>query len=65
MKDGDVEELYQTIRRVYDRNVNHQELSIEGYSNVMNDFNMKTIARKVEHTYHLLLGRPLKSEVAG
>ncbi|QJD87437.1 glycosyltransferase family 4 protein [Cohnella herbarum] len=65
VKDGDVEELYRTIRRVYDKGVNHQELSNEGYANVMNDFNMKAIARKVENTYHSLLARKMKAETAG
>jgi glycosyltransferase involved in cell wall biosynthesis len=62
VKDGDVEELYQTIQRVYDNVVNHQELSRQGYASVMNDFNMKTIAQKVEHTYHLLLAQNIKTE---
>ncbi|NIK79537.1 glycosyltransferase involved in cell wall biosynthesis [Paenibacillus castaneae] len=65
VKDGDVEELYQTIRLVYDKAVDHQELSNEGYRSVMSDFNMSTIARKVESTYHLLLAQKLKSEAAG
>ncbi|MFD0618978.1 glycosyltransferase [Paenibacillus sp. GCM10027629] len=65
VKDGDVEELYQTIQRVYDHHVNYQELSIQGHTSVMNDFNMNTIARKVENTYHLLLANRLKSETAG
>lgn len=65
VKDGDVEELYQTIQRVYDKAVDHQELSSRGYASVMNDFNMSTIARKVESTYHLLLAKNMKSEAAG
>lgn len=65
VKDGDVEELYQTIQRVYDKTVNHQELSTQGYTSVMKDFNMKTIARKVEDTYHLMLAHNMKSEAAG
>jgi glycosyltransferase involved in cell wall biosynthesis len=65
VKDGDVEELYQTIQRVYDKSVNYQELSNQGYTSVMNDFNMQTIANKVEQTYHLLLAQPIKSEAAG
>lgn len=65
VKDGDVEELYQTIRRVYDKSVNHEELSSQGYASVMNDFNMQTIARKVESTYHLLLAQGMKSEAVG
>jgi glycosyltransferase involved in cell wall biosynthesis len=63
VKDGDVDELYQTIQRVYDKSINHMELSIQGYTNVMNDFNMSTIARKVEYTYQSLLAKKLKTEV--
>ncbi|TFE28178.1 glycosyltransferase [Cohnella luojiensis] len=62
VKDGDVDELYRTIRSVYDKAVNHQELSNQGYASVMRDFNMRTIAAKVEQTYHSLLTRNLKSE---
>jgi len=65
VKDGDVEELYQTLQRVYDHHVDYQELSIQGHTSVMNDFNMSTIARKVENTYHLLLSNRIKSETAG
>lgn len=65
VKDGDVEELYQTIQRVYDQVDNHQELSNMGYTSVMKDFNMNTIAQKVEQTYHLLLTQNMKSEAAG
>ncbi|WP_424767442.1 glycosyltransferase [Paenibacillus sp. sgz302251] len=65
VKDGDVEDLYETIQRVYDKAVNHQELSNQGYASVMNDFNMSTIARKVESTYYLLLAKNMKSEAAG
>lgn len=63
VKDGDVDELYQAIQRVYYKAVDHQELSSQGYTSVMKDFNMSTIARKVEHTYQLLLEKKLKSEV--
>ncbi len=63
VKDGDVDELYQTIQRVYYKAVDHQELSNQGYTSVMKDFNMSTIARKVEHTYKWLLEKKLKSEV--
>ncbi|WP_438349492.1 glycosyltransferase [Paenibacillus sp. FA6] len=63
VKDGDVDELYQTIQRVYDKAINHKELSIQGYTNVINDFNMNTIARKVEYTYQLLMAKKLKSGV--
>lgn len=65
VKDGDVEELYQTIQRVYDKSVNHHELATQGYTSVMKDFNMKTIAQKVEDTYHLMLAQNIKSEAAG
>jgi glycosyltransferase involved in cell wall biosynthesis len=65
VKDGDVEELYQTIRSVYDREVEYEELSSQGYTNVMNDFNMSSIAKKVESTYRELLAPNLKSEAAG
>ncbi|WP_169088055.1 glycosyltransferase [Paenibacillus sp. PL91] len=64
VKDGDVDELYQTIQRVYDKNVDHQEMSSRGYASVMNDFNMSTIAKKVESTYSRLLAH-MKSEAAG
>ncbi|WP_018755692.1 glycosyltransferase [Paenibacillus terrigena] len=62
VKDGDVEELYQTLQRVYDHHVNYQELSNQGHASVMNDFNMSTIARKVEHTYQALLANRMKSK---
>jgi glycosyltransferase involved in cell wall biosynthesis len=65
VKDGDVEELYQTIQRVYDKSVNYQELSSRGYTSVMKDFNMQTIARKVEYAYDLLLIQSLRPETAG
>ncbi|WP_141501957.1 glycosyltransferase [Paenibacillus luteus] len=65
VKDGDVEELYQTIQRVYDNQVNYEELSSRGYESVMKDFNMSTIARKVENTYRMLLTPSLKAEAAG
>jgi len=65
VKDGDVEELYQTIQLVYDKRVNYQELSSQGHTSAMNDFNMNTIARKVENTYHLLLANQMKSEAVG
>lgn len=65
VKDGDVEELYQTIQKVYDNRVNYQELASKGHASVMNDFNMDTIARKVEDTYHTLLTNHLKPEVVG
>ncbi|MCL6459084.1 MAG: glycosyltransferase family 4 protein, partial [Gorillibacterium sp.] len=64
VKDGDVEELYQTIQRVYDKTVDYQELSKQGYRSVMKDFNMSTIAREVENTYRLLLARAMNSERA-
>lgn len=59
MKDGDVDALYQTIDSVYDKTIDYQELSIQGYMNVMKDFNMVTIARKVEDTYQSLLAEPM------
>lgn len=65
VKDGDVEELYQAIRRVYDGETDHQAMSNQGYESVMKDFNMSTIARKVEHTYRKLLTPSLKPEAAG
>ncbi|WP_419874796.1 glycosyltransferase [Candidatus Pristimantibacillus sp. PTI5] len=65
VKDGDVEELYQTIRRVYDGDVDYQELSDQGYASVMQNFNMSTIARKVESTYRRLLTPNMKPEAAG
>lgn len=65
VKDGDVEELYETIRLVYEGAVDHQALSNQGYKSVMSDFNMGTIARKVEDTYRLLLAKKMKSETAG
>ncbi|WP_053372384.1 glycosyltransferase [Paenibacillus sp. FJAT-27812] len=65
VKDGDVDELYQTIQRVYDKNVDHQEMSNRGYTSVMNDFNMSTIAKKVESTYSRLLAPNVKPEAAG
>jgi glycosyltransferase involved in cell wall biosynthesis len=64
VKDGDVEELYQTIQRVYDRRVDHQELSMSGYISVMKDFNMNTIARKVESSYSQLLAPSIKAKAA-
>ncbi|MEK4509964.1 glycosyltransferase [Paenibacillus sp. FSL K6-2524] len=59
VKDGDVDALYQTIDSVYDKTIDYQELSIQGYMNVMKDFNMVTIARKVEDTYQSLLAEPM------
>ncbi|OMF21244.1 hypothetical protein BK133_28655 [Paenibacillus sp. FSL H8-0548] len=64
VKDGDVEELYQTIQRVYDKTVDHQELAVSGYVSVMKDFNMNTIARKVESTYSQLLVSSMKPKAA-
>ncbi|GIO42636.1 glycosyltransferase [Paenibacillus apis] len=65
VRDGDVEALYETIRQVYDGKINYQELSIQGYANVMKDFNMATITRKVEETYSLLLVDSLKLKAGG
>ncbi len=65
VKDGNVEELYRTIRSVYDKTVDHQGMSSQGYASVMNDFNMRTIAKKVEQTYHSLTVLKLNSETAG
>jgi glycosyltransferase involved in cell wall biosynthesis len=65
VKDGDVDELYRTIQRVYDKAVDYQELSNQGFASVMTDFNMKTIALKVEQTYRSLLAQKRKSETAG
>ncbi|OME80785.1 hypothetical protein BK120_19130 [Paenibacillus sp. FSL A5-0031] len=65
VKDGDVEELYQTMRSVYDGEVDYEELSSQGYASVMSDFNMSSIAKKVESTYRELLAPNLKSEAAG
>ncbi|WP_152393669.1 glycosyltransferase [Paenibacillus guangzhouensis] len=64
VKDGDVEELYQILQRVYDHQVNYQEISNLGHTSVMSDFNMSTIARKVEKTYQALLANRIKSKRA-
>ncbi|TJY43455.1 glycosyltransferase [Cohnella pontilimi] len=65
VKDGDVEELYRTIRRVYNKAVNHQELSRRGHASVMNDFHMRMIAAKVEHTYNSIMAPSFKPDPAG
>ena len=53
--DGNVDALSEAIRSIYDGRVNHEELASSGYRNVMREFHMKTIARKVEQSYETLL----------
>lgn len=65
VKDGDVEALYQTIRLVYSKTVDYQELAERGYAAVMNEFNMNAIARKVETAYRSLLAGGVAAETAG
>jgi len=62
VKDGDVEALYRTIRSVYDKKVDYEGLSDRAYTSVLQEFNMRTIAGKVETTYRSLLARSLTAE---
>ncbi|TVY01253.1 glycosyltransferase [Cohnella terricola] len=54
VKDGDAEELCSTIARFYDKSVDYEELSNQGYTGVLNNFNMNAIARHVEDAYDLM-----------
>ncbi|MFC5469230.1 glycosyltransferase family 4 protein [Cohnella suwonensis] len=65
VKDGDVDGLYEAIRRIYERAENVEELALRGYVGVMKDFNMQAIARKVETTYGLLTSRGATPGTAG
>jgi glycosyltransferase involved in cell wall biosynthesis len=64
VRDGDVDELYETIRQVYDRATDVEALSRQGHASVMQEFNMSAIARKVEQTYMHLLAPGLQPETA-
>jgi len=64
VKDGDVVALYEAIRLVYDKSVDYENLSGQGYAGVMNEFHMKTVAGKVEQVYQSLLAGNLRPEAA-